>query len=273
MKSKFSQTFRHGVCIAVLVLAIGGLQLINGQTGVWKNTIAAAVLNDRFYSVEKNGALYDTDLTTGKWVQIGKPEFGKTKFMFAAGQNLLTIETDGSLYRINPSSGGWTAVGDAGAWKGTIAGAFVSGRLCTIESDGVLYSTNPGTGVWAQIGKSEFARTQRLFGTSDALYSIESDGSLYWISPSDGTWRQIGEAGGWKNTIARTTLDGKIYTIETSGALYETNPATGKWKQIGKAEFAKTRFLFSANGSLYSLEDGNLYRINQTTGAWASVVR
>ena len=222
-------------CIAILVLVIGGLQQV--KAGDWSSTIAAVVLNDRLYTVEKSGALYDTDLTTGKWDQKGKSEFAKTRFLFAGSQNLLTIETDGSLYRVDPSNGVWVRLGEAGAWKGTNAGAFVNGRLFTVESNGSLYTTNPGTGVWAQLGKAEFARTQRLFGTSDSLYSIESDGSLYWIDPLSGSWRQIGTAGGWKNTIARTTLGGKIYTIETSGTLYETNPATGTWNQIGKSEF------------------------------------
>ena len=76
--------------------------------------------------MKKGGALYVTDLNNGKWVQLGKSEFANTKFLFAGNQNLLTIENDGSLYRINLPNASWVRLGEAGAWKGTVAGAFVS---------------------------------------------------------------------------------------------------------------------------------------------------
>jgi PQQ-like domain len=267
------------LCILVFILSLGGLQSIKTESngnepiarGDWSTTIAAVVLNNRLYTVERSGALYGTDLSTGKWVKIGKPEFGKTKFLFAGGQSLLTIETDGSLYRISPVDGSWLRVGQAGAWKGTNAGAFIDGRLYTADADGAMYATDPSSGTWTKVGKAEFAKTRSLLNTADSLYSFEDDGSIYWINPSNGVWRRVGEAGGWKNAIARTTLGGKIYTIESSGVLYETNPNTGTWKQIGKAEFAKTRYLFSANASLYTLEDGGLYHIDPVTGSWVAV--
>jgi len=53
--------------------------------------------------------------------------------------------------------------------------------------------------------------------------------------------------------------------------LYETNPATGVWRQIGKAEFGKTQFMFGTDGSLYSLENGDLYQINPSNGSWVGV--
>lgn len=258
-------------CVAMLSLAVAGLTSITAQKGEWKNTIAAVVMDGSLYTVEKDGRLYITDLNSGTWRPLGKPEFGKTRFLFAGGKNLLSIEQDGSLYRINPSDGSWTQVGEAGAWKNTLAGAVLNGRLFTAEPSGILYATNPATGAYAQLGKADFAKTQRMFAADTGLFSIESDGSLYSINPADGSWRQLGEAGGWKDTIARATLNGKIYTIESSGALYETNAATGVWKQIGKPEFAKTRFLVGGNGSLFSIEDGFLYKINPSTGTWVAV--
>ncbi len=262
------QTFWSCICLSIVVLAIGAFQ---ARAEDWKNTIAAVVLNDRLYTVEKSGALYGTDLTTGKWVQIGKAEFSKTRFLFAGNQNLLSIETDGSLYRINPANGAWVGLGKAGEWKATVGGTFLGGKLYTADSNGGLYETNPATGAWRQIGKPDFAATRHLFNNGDLLYSIESDGSLYRIKPSDGTWSRAKEAGGWKNTMGSTVMGDKLYTVETSGVLYETSLVTGLWKPIGKAEFGKTRFLFSANGSLFTLEDGGLYRVNRSTGDWTQV--
>lgn len=268
--------FSYLTAVAVTLLfamAVTAMSVRSSPTEDWSNTIAAVVLNDQLYTIEKSGALYAVNLTSGKWAQIGKAEFGNTRLFFAGTNELVTIESDGSLYRVSPSNGTWKQVGKAGDWKGTLAGAFVNGRLYTVESSGAMYATNPTTGAWTQVGKSEFGNSLRLFSTEDSLFSIEKDGSLYWISPANGSWRRIGKAGDWKNTTARTTLNGKIYTTEASGALYETNPANGTWRQIGKPEFGNTRFLFSAAGSLYSMENAGLYRINVSTGAWVQVDR
>ena len=265
------QMFLNLLTISLLIIAVGALQHVKAYAGDWSNTIGAVVLDNTLYSIEKNGVLYRTDLGTGKWVQVGKAEFGNTKFLFAGSKNLLTIETDGSLYRIDPSSGSWVGLGKAGEWKATVAGTVLGGKLYTAESGGGLYETNPVTGVWRQIGKPDFGATRHLFNNGDLLYSIESDGSLYRIRPSDGAWSRAKEAGGWKNTMGSTVIGAKLYTVETSGILYETSLVTGLWKPIGKAEFARTRYLFSANGWLYTIEDGGLYRVNPATGAWTAV--
>ena len=90
--------------------ADGNLFRINPQTGAWsalgeplgwKLTKAGAAFSDRLYTVEKSGCLFVTDLKTGTWKQLGKAEFGDTKFMFAAGDRAYTIEKDGSLYAVS----------------------------------------------------------------------------------------------------------------------------------------------------------------------------
>lgn len=185
----------------------------------WSNTIAAVVLDGSLYTIEKSGALYRTDLSSGKYVQVGKAEFGRTRMMFAGPQNLFTLETDGSLYRVSPNDGSWKRVGKAGDWKNTTAASFQGTRLFTTESSGTLYGTNPISGAWTTVGKAEFGKTAVLFGTDDSLFSIETDGSLYRINPSSGAWSQVGKAGEWANTIAVATMNGYIYTIESNGAL------------------------------------------------------
>src|SRR6185436_15001028 len=156
-----------------------------GQAGEWRNTIALVTLNGNLYTIEKSGALYRTDLNSGRWAQLGKAEFANTRFIFTDGQNLYTIEADGSLYRVSPTTGSWISVGAGGAWRNTIVGATLNGRLFSVEQTGALYDTNPLTGAWKQIGKAEFGRTQFMFATNDWLYSIEG-GSIYRINPSNG---------------------------------------------------------------------------------------
>lgn len=110
-------SLRKGFCFAFFMFAVGGLMDVSAQRSDWKNTIAAVELDGSLYTVEKDGHLYSTDMNSGTWRQIGKSEFGKTRFLFAGNKNLLSIEQDGSLYRINPSDGTWAQLGDAGAWK------------------------------------------------------------------------------------------------------------------------------------------------------------
>jgi hypothetical protein len=68
--------------------------------GAWRSVLGGAVMNGRLYTAEKNGTLHETNLATGQRTQIGGPDFGNTKFMFAAGADLYTIESDGNLYRV-----------------------------------------------------------------------------------------------------------------------------------------------------------------------------
>ena len=181
--------------LAVLCLLLSGVLNARSTFEDWSGTVAAVVQNNTLFSIERSGVLYSTNLATGRWTAIGKPEYRNTRLLFAGPQNLYTIEQDGSFYRVDPKDGSWVRVGQAGAWKGTLAGAFVAGRLFTVEADGRMYATSPVDGKWVQVGKAEFANTYRLFSTDDALFSIEKDGSLYRIDPSSGAWRRLGKAG------------------------------------------------------------------------------
>jgi hypothetical protein len=234
-----------------------------GPAGGWKGTRVGAILDDRLYTVETNGYLYATDLSTGTWRQVGQGEFGNTAFLFAAADNLYTIETDGSLYRVDRKKGSWARLGAAAAWKLTRAGAVLQGRLYTVESNGGLWATDLGTGRRVPIGKAEFGETAFLFAASTKLYTIETDGSLYWVDPKTGRWARVGAEGGWKNTRVGAVLKGRLYTVESNGYLYGTDLGSGQWKEVGKAEFGTTGFMFAAGGKLFTIEqDGSLYGVS-----------
>lgn len=242
-----------------------------GDPGAWSGTIAAAALDGRLYTIESSGALYATDPATGRWQQLGKPEFGNTAFLFAFPDGLATIETDGSLYLVNPADGSWKQSGQAGDWKGTIAGAVLGGKLYTVESTGALYVTDPASGTWQQLGKADFAQTEFMFAPGNALATIEKDGSLYLVNPADGSWKPAGKPGEWKATIAGAAMDGKLFTVEADGIPYVTDSATGRWEPIGKAEFVGTKFLLAAAGSLYAIDEaGNLAGVTGGPAAPAS---
>ncbi len=251
-----------GLGLLVLAGTLHGQQAAKraiGDPGAWRGTIAAAALDGKLYTIESSGALYVTDPATGRWQQLGQPEFGNTAFLFALSDGLATIETDGSLYLVNSADGSWKQSGQAGDWKGTIAGAVLGGKLYTASSSGALYVTDPASGAWKQLGKADFAGTAFMFAPGNALATIEKDGSLYLVNPADGSWQPAGQPGEWKGTIAGAGMDGKIYTVEADGIPYVTEPATGRWQPIGKAEFAGTKFLLAAGGALYAIDEaGNL---------------
>jgi hypothetical protein len=176
-------------------------------------------------------------------------------------------------------AGGWAQAGAAQAWKDTIAGTSLEGKIYTVESTGRLYVTDPATGEWQPIGKPEFANVTSLFaagkGEDARLYALEKDGSLYRINFTDGTWGRVGRQGGWKATIAAaavTAADGAplLYTVERGGALYVTSLVTGQFHQVGRPGFGNTRLLYAAgNDRLCTIEqDGSLYRIDARDGTW-----
>ncbi|HEV3004287.1 MAG TPA: hypothetical protein VGX78_07480 [Pirellulales bacterium] len=233
-----------------------------GPEGAWKSTIAGAVLNDQLYTVEDWGGLYATDPGTGVWGQVGRPEFGATRFLFAAGDFLYTIETDGSFYQVDPQTGGWTLVGAAGAWVDTLCGVVLDGQLYTIEKSGVLFITDPATGQWRQIGGHDFGATAFLLAAKGQLYTIETDGSLYRVDPRNGSWAQLGRPRTWQRTRAAAIHNDQLVTAETDGSLQVAHLGDGKRKQIGGAEFGNTAFMFSAGGQVFTIEaDGSLYRV------------
>ena len=241
--------------------------------GNWVDTTALAVLNGDLYTIEKSGALKRTNLSTGKVVAVGKADFANTRIM-VAGSSLFTIDTSGNLNLINPGDGTRKQVGKSGDWAKSTAFAMVGDQLYTVESGGELYSTNTAAGVWKQVGGPDFVRSKYLLAAGDQLYSIEHDGDLHAIDKATGAWKQVGDSGEWLDTRLATSLNGKIYTLGggSPSTLYETDPKTGAWKQIGKKRDFRTKYLFPAGSSLYSIEfDGKMYRIDPVTGVQVAV--
>src|SRR6202008_5084788 len=93
-------------------------------------------------------------------------EFANTVFMWAANDKIYTLEKSGTMYEVNPASGAWKQVGAAGAWKNTMVGTVANNMLYTVETTGALYETNLTTGVWKQIGKPDYQHTAFITGGS-----------------------------------------------------------------------------------------------------------
>ena len=87
----------------------GNFYEINTGTGAWKKITkakswrsvkAGAILNDKFYSLESDGSLYETTLSDGTKKEMDKTQFIKGGFLFAESGKLYTI-LDGTLYLVS----------------------------------------------------------------------------------------------------------------------------------------------------------------------------
>jgi hypothetical protein len=231
-----------------------------GKPGDWTGTLAGVVSGGRLYTVEKGGALYATDLSSGKWQRLGKPDFAGTAFLVDLGSRLATIEKDGSLYLVSPADGSWKRSGKAGDWAGTTAAAVLQGRLYTTEKTGALYVTDPEAGTWRQLGKPDFAGTRHMFAVGGRLFTIEEGGTLYSVDPSDGSWARVGTGGVWRNVLAGTAAEGRIYTIEKDGSLYATDPIAGSRESLGP--LPGTQLVFGSAAGLTTIgAGGSLFAI------------
>ncbi len=249
-----------GVALNQTGAAGGWVQV--GQQGAWKDTTAGTILDGKLYTTETSGNLFVTDLASGNWQQIGKPDFAATQFMFSGGANLYTIETNGNLFRVDPASGGWSQLGVGGGWANTLAVAVLNDRLFSAETSGGLFCTDLSNGTWQKIGGDDFGATKFMFSDRNSLFTIETDGTLYRISPVDGKWSGVGQRGAWKGAIGACVLGGHLYTAEKNGKLFSTDLHSGNRRSVGNADFAATRFMFPTGGNIHTIEtDGNLFRV------------
>jgi hypothetical protein len=120
-------------------------------------------------TVETNGGLYATTPSNGVWLQVGKPQFADTRFMFFVQGRLYTIEGDGNLYQVHPALGDWRKIGASGAWQGTIAGTVLNDRIYTADEDGGLYETVPSTGEYRLVTSSGFEETAHMVAVAGAI--------------------------------------------------------------------------------------------------------
>jgi hypothetical protein len=87
----------------------GSLYEINADMGTWKkifknkafkNSKTGAILNNKFYSSEGSGGLFETSLPDGARKQLDAIQFQNAKLLFANLGKLYAVNIDGTLYEI-----------------------------------------------------------------------------------------------------------------------------------------------------------------------------
>ncbi|MCA9519956.1 MAG: hypothetical protein KC609_03245 [Myxococcales bacterium] len=94
------------------------------------------------YTIEGDGKMYRTDLRTLASAPIGNPGWERTRHFISCGTMLYTVEKVGALYRVNPTSGRWQRTGPFGAYSRVRHALCSASEVFTLESDGGVYVTS-----------------------------------------------------------------------------------------------------------------------------------
>lgn len=94
------------------------------------------------YTIEGDGKMYRTDLSSGRSAPFGNPGWERTRHFFHCGPFLFTIEKIGALYRVVPQTGRWQRTGPFGAYSRVRHALCVEGSVITLESDSSVYLTS-----------------------------------------------------------------------------------------------------------------------------------
>lgn len=71
-----------------------------GKSKEWKNSIAAEITNNKIYTIETGGALYETSLPDGTRKLLDPDQFKNARILIASAGKLYTITSEGSLFEI-----------------------------------------------------------------------------------------------------------------------------------------------------------------------------
>lgn len=245
----------------LLANAQAGTQKQIGPDGAWGSVTAAASLNNKLYTTEKNGSLVQTDLNTGMRKVIGKAGFDNNRFLFTAGTNLFMIDFTGTLYKVNIALGTKEKLGIGSAYAGIYAIAAIDDILYGIDTKGNMIMGDLTSGDKSEAGGSNYMNVASLYVVNNKVYCVEQSGSLFEWAINGGTKHMIGKMNEYAATIAGTAYEGELYLVNKSGILSSTNViSSGDRIKIGKPIFGLTKFIFAANGKLYTIESmGSLY--------------
>ena len=222
-----------------------------GSAGGWANTLAAAALGGKLYTVESSGSLYATDPASARGARL-KADFGARRSL--RRRRACSIEKDGSLY--HPARGRLVeAVGPRGGgptrWRRGAQRHAVHRR----SQRRAIRERSRGGHVAADRG-ADFAGTKFLLRRRQVCLDRE-EWMLYLVNPRTAAGAGD-EAGAWASVEAGG--DGGRYALHRgrrmAGCMRRT-PA----RERGRVGDSGGRFGWWMNGSLYGIDaGGNLFR-------------
>jgi len=194
--------------------------------------VARTFAGGALVSVDAEGSLHALDPDDGDRATRGAADHGDTRLLFGDASRLVALADGGALYDVDVDSGAWRQIGERCAWGDTVAGAMLSGQLYTIEASGGLYATDLGVGTWREVGDGKFADVVALLADGDALYVLDRAGTLARVDPSTGASTRVGAAAANPGAIAAAILGRRLYTVDADGALRVTTLSRGAVKPV-----------------------------------------
>ncbi len=239
-----------------------GAQKQIGMDGMWLGATAATVLNDKLYTTEKNGTLVVTDLNTGMRKTVAKDGFTNNHFLFTSGGALYMIDYAGTLSKINHTTGTKEKLGPAASFAGMTTFGVIDGTLFGVDTKGDLISADLVTGDKTVNGGSNHMNVSLVFVVNEKMYGVEKSGALFEWALNGGTRHMLGKQGDYAASFTGVPYHSGLYLVTKAGLLTFTKTDTGERTVIGKPIYGLTKYIFGANGKLYTIESmGSLYEI------------
>jgi hypothetical protein len=246
----------------------------------WKNTLDGFINGDILYTVESNGFIYCTDLTTGEWWFLYLNQFYGKHFFQVKGK-MYVIDLYGNLYHLTHKNY-YTQIGKKNSWRDTNYLAVLNDKMYTIETSNKLYETDLETGRWKEIGKKKPVESQELLNKKEFVAIGSSDSQEEEVVDDDDDSIEDETVSNLLSETAAAVIfptankvesnfdgvcmlasnGGNLIMSNRKGELYLVNETSGDLKLL-KPDFARNIDIFSFNSThLYFLEKNgkSIYR-------------
>jgi len=138
----------------------------------------------------------------------------------------------------------------------------IDGTLFGVDTKGDLISADLVTGEKTVNGGSNHMNVSLMYVVNEKMYGVEKSGSLFEWALNGGTRQMIGKYGDYASSFTGVAYNNGLYLVTKAGLLTFTKPGTAERTVIGKPIFGLTKYIFGANGKLYTIETmGSLYEI------------
>lgn len=230
----------------------------SSEPGAWCATVAGVGHKGRLYTIEQDGSLYKTGTRSGRSEKLDGGY--DTKFLVSDGEMLVAIEKHGALFTIDPSTGDWQQLGDSNDWGDTIAADAMGGSLFTVEESGSLYHTDLTTGEWHELGDGfdtrylwAWAGYVYILENDGTLYKIDPDSGEFEQFGDLGAYASTTAATIHDGTLY-TIEDGKLGATSIEDGAFETlsGPEYGNTRHLFGAGDAL--YAIETDGTLYTIE-------------------
>lgn len=182
---------------------------------------------------------------------------------------LLLLIASTSVSASTAGAGKRTLVARPSGWAAVVSGVAVGSRLFAVTRAGDLWAwTLPG-GTPTRLARARFVAPRRILHYAGALLVFDGNGDLYRVDPKTLRQQRLGKVGAWKALISAVVLGDAIFSVERDGKMYRTDLRSLSWRIVGNPGWAKTKWMFSAQGKIYTIERvGALYAVDPATGSW-----